>query len=164
MNIYLKWGLGLIVSSFSTYAEISSRVFKPLLLLVFHWPTMSLNPTPSRYILISTICRSTCPCTLYCIQCYSYLFSTMPSYLPLFHVCPFSLFLTNLHICHFQISSCFFASIFWCLCVSVSLSTKHSHLYKHTPLPPYFPLSLQSMPISSACLVFDGACPPHRPP
>lgn len=59
-------------------------------------------------------------------------------------------------------SICLCTFIFLCLCVSVHLPNI-IHLCKRRPLPPSFPLCLQSMPISSACLVFDGACPPHWP-
>lgn len=101
---------------------------------------------------------------------YSTLYSSVlctapPSHLPLFDVCSFRFFLSNMHIYLLQISICFCASSFQMSQMSVSQSTDHIHLYTRTPLPPFLPLLfLQSEAISSACLVFDGACPPRRPP
>lgn len=51
---------------------------------------------------------------------------------------------------------------FSCVRASFSSSAGHIHLSKSTPLSLPFPLFLQSVPISSACLVFDGACPPRQ--
>lgn len=73
---------------------------------------------------------------------------------PLYLTCLFAILKS------FSIGFC--GVIVWYLCVSVHRPNT-IHLCKHTTLSPSFPLFLQSMPISSACLVFDGACPPHRP-
>lgn len=65
-----------------------------------------------------------------------FIYRSMPSYLPLFDVCSFSPFLANTHICLFQISICFCASIFRRLCVSVHPPNIFTYVNAHLSLHP----------------------------
>lgn len=138
----------------SRLLELSALKVGVSIISSFTVPLSVLYPTSSSYIFFQPsyleyffIHLSVC-LTLYCIPCYSYLFISL--------WCSFSQ--SFLH----RLAYLPFPNLYLLLCLSPS--TKHIHLYKITPLPPAFPLILQSMPISSACLLFDGACPPHCPP
>lgn len=140
--------------------------------LYFTAPLTVLNPTSSQQfffiplpccVFFRSICYSACPCTVF-NAAVIYLPLCLPTFLSL-------MFIHSIFSWPICIYAFFKKNLYLILCLNSLMSLrlsvcvpKHIHLYKRTPLSPSFPLCLQSMPISSACLVFDGACPPHRPP